>query len=120
MEMLKNFMIRHQPRAVAIAAESRESTSVMEDVSHAITELEQEQSMSSIYVELVDAEVARVYQDSPRARAEFPDYPLLLRHAISVARRLQDPLEEFVNLCESEDELLCLRFHSLQVCSNNF
>jgi len=114
MELLKNFILRHQPRAVAISAETRESTSVMEDISRAITELEQEQSMSTIYVELVDAEVARLYQDSPRGRAEFPDYPPLLRHAISIARRLQDPLEEFANLCETEDELLCLRFHQLQ------
>jgi len=115
MERLKNFIIKHQPRVVAISADAREATNVMEDVSRVIQELEQEQSMAQIYVELVDAEIARIYQDSPRAQNEFPEYPLLLRHAISVARRLQDPLEEITNLCESEEELLCLRFHPLQV-----
>lgn len=115
MEKLKSFIIKHQPRVVAVAAESRESTTVVEDITRALQELEQEQSMSQIYVELVDGEAARIYQDSPRAVNDFPEYPSLLRHAISIARRLQDPLEEFTNLLsESEEELLCLRFHPLQ------
>ena len=46
---------------------------------------------------------------------EFREYPTALRQAVSVGRRLQDPLAEFAGLCVEEDELLCLKFHPLQV-----
>ena len=46
---------------------------------------------------------------------EFLEYPSLLRHAVSLGRRIQDPLSEFAALCVEEDELLCLRLHPLQV-----
>ncbi|XP_057294879.1 transcription elongation factor SPT6-like [Hydractinia symbiolongicarpus] len=114
MERLKEFIQKHQPQVIAIAAECRDASNVMEDVSRAVQELQQEQQMSHINVELVDAEVARIYQDSPRAQTEFPEYADVLRHAISLGRRIQEPLLEFSNLCDSEDELLCLRFHPMQ------
>lgn len=117
MEKLKAFIEKHQPHVVAVAAESRESTTVVEDITRVLQELEQEQQRSQVYVELVDAEVARIYQESPRALHEFPQYPSLLRHAISIGRRIQDPLLEFASLCDAEDELLCLRFNPLQVKS---
>lgn len=115
MERLKAFITKHQPHVVAVSAESREGVSVAEDISRAIQELEQEEQRAHVYVELVDAEVARIYQDSPRAQHEFPDYPSLLRQAVSIGRRIQDPLVEFASLCDQEDELLCLRFSPLQV-----
>ena len=46
---------------------------------------------------------------------EFREYPALLRHAVSLGRRIQDPLTEFAALCVEEDELLCLRLHPYQV-----
>ena len=108
--------MKHQPHVVAVAAESRESVSVVEDITFVLQELEQEEHRSSqVYVELVDGEVARIYQDSPRSQTDFPEYPPVLRHAISIGRRIQDPLVEFARLCEVEDELLCIRFSSLQV-----
>ena len=41
---------------------------------------------------------ASVYSASDVARAEFPDLDLTVRGAISIARRLQDPLAELVKL----------------------
>ena len=41
---------------------------------------------------------ASVYSASPLAVEEFPDYDLTLRSAISIARRLQDPLAELVKI----------------------
>jgi hypothetical protein len=34
-----------------------------------------------------------------------------------LARRMQDPLIEFSQLCTSDEEILCLRYHTLQVSS---
>lgn len=67
-----------------------------------------------VAVEIVDNELAKVYMNSKRAQTDFVDYPLLLRQAISLARRLQDPLPEFCQMCTADDEILCLSYHPLQ------
>ncbi len=41
---------------------------------------------------------ASVYSASALAKEEFPDYDLSLRSAVSIARRLQDPLAELVKI----------------------
>ena len=41
---------------------------------------------------------ASVYSASPLAVEEFPDFDLTLRSAISIARRLQDPLAELIKI----------------------
>lgn len=41
---------------------------------------------------------ASVYSASPLAKEEFPDFDLSLRSAVSIARRLQDPLAELVKI----------------------
>ena len=41
---------------------------------------------------------ASVYSASPLAAQEFPDYDVSLRSAVSIARRLQDPLAELVKI----------------------
>ena len=41
---------------------------------------------------------ASVYSASPLAAEEFPDYDLNVRSAISIARRLQDPLAELIKI----------------------
>ena len=43
------------------------------------------------------------------------EYPELLRQAVSLARRLQDPLVEFAQLCNSENDILALHYHPMQV-----
>ncbi len=41
---------------------------------------------------------ASVYSASPLAAEEFPDYDVNLRSAVSIARRLQDPMAELVKI----------------------
>ena len=47
---------------------------------------------------LVSEAGASVYSASPLAREEFPDLDVTVRGAISIARRLQDPLAELVKI----------------------
>jgi len=47
---------------------------------------------------LVNEAGASVYSASPLARQEFPDLDVSLRGAVSIARRLQDPLAELVKI----------------------
>ena len=60
----------------------------------ALKELKEE----SIPIVMVNESGASVYSASEVAREEFPDLDLTVRGAISIARRLQDPLSELVKI----------------------
>jgi uncharacterized protein len=47
---------------------------------------------------IVNEAGASVYSASPLARAELPDYDVSIRGAVSIARRVQDPLAELVKI----------------------
>ncbi len=53
---------------------------------------------SSILVTLVNESGASIYSASEVARREFPDHDITVRGAVSIGRRLQDPLAELVKL----------------------
>ncbi len=53
---------------------------------------------AGIKVYTVNEDGASVYSASDIARAEFPDYDLTVRGAVSIGRRLMDPLSELVKI----------------------
>lgn len=53
---------------------------------------------SSTIVVMVNENGASIYSASPVAREEFPDYDITVRGAISIGRRLMDPLAELVKI----------------------
>jgi uncharacterized protein len=55
-------------------------------------------SINDIHVVLVNESGASVYSSSAIAREEFPDLDLTIRGAISIGRRLMDPLSELVKI----------------------
>ena len=57
-----------------------------------------ELGLSRVPVVMVSEAGASVYSASEVAREEFPDLDLTIRGAISIARRLQDPLAELVKV----------------------
>ena len=62
-----------------------------------------------------DQSVAYKYALSSRGPVEFPRYSPLRLQAVSLARRLQDPLREMAGLCSGDSQdLLSLSLHPLQ------
>ncbi|MCK5127349.1 MAG: RNA-binding transcriptional accessory protein [candidate division Zixibacteria bacterium] len=51
-----------------------------------------------ILIEMVNESGASVYSASAVAREEFPDYDITVRGAVSIGRRLMDPLAELVKI----------------------
>jgi len=51
-----------------------------------------------VTVVMVNESGASVYSASPVAREEFPDYDVTVRGAVSIGRRLMDPLSELVKI----------------------
>ncbi|KYN20637.1 Transcription elongation factor SPT6 [Trachymyrmex cornetzi] len=112
---LKNFIATKKPHVIVVAGESREAMMIAADIKECITHLSEEEQFPNIQVEICDNELAKIYANSNKGNSEFRDYPELLRQAISLARRMQDPLVEFSQLCTADEEILCLRsYHNLQ------
>lgn len=88
-EVLKNVKI--EGIAVGNGTAGRETEEFIRKV---LKEIERE----DIPVVLVNESGASIYSASDVARQEFPDLDLTVRGAISIARRLQDPLAELVKI----------------------
>ncbi|MDR1363705.1 MAG: RNA-binding transcriptional accessory protein [Spirochaetaceae bacterium] len=67
------------------------------EVQEIVTQLISENNLDVLYT-VVDEDGASVYSASDIAREEFPDLDLTIRGAISIGRRLQDPLAELVKI----------------------
>src|ERR1700691_1753575 len=90
---LKAFIEKYNVRAIAIGngTASRETDAFVRDFL-------KKESLSSLFCVMVNESGASIYSASEIARQEFPDLDLTVRGAISIARRLQDPLAELVKL----------------------
>ena len=84
---------QHSIRAIAIGngTASRETDAFVRDFLR-------EKNIQDIFSVTVNESGASVYSASEIARQEFPDLDLTVRGAISIARRLQDPLSELVKV----------------------
>ncbi len=89
---MRSMMIRHNVTAVAIGngTASREAEAVTAEI---IKNLPYE----AAYMVVSEAG-ASVYSASKLAAEEFPEYDVSLRSAVSIARRMQDPLAELVKI----------------------
>lgn len=90
---LESLLQRHTVRAIAIGngTASRETDAFVRDFLR-------DKGLADIFSVTVNESGASVYSASEIARQEFPDLDLTVRGAISIARRLQDPLAELVKI----------------------
>ena len=91
-KILKNLIAKHKVNMIAIGngTASRESEKFVSDMIKEISE--------TIYYTIVSEAGASVYSASKLATEEYPDINVSIRGAISIARRLQDPLAELVKI----------------------
>ena len=90
---LEALLRQHNVRAIAIGngTASRETDTF-------VREFLREKGIGEVFSVTVSEAGASVYSASEVARQEFPDLDLTVRGAISIARRLQDPLSELVKV----------------------
>jgi protein Tex len=92
-DTLAALIAKHNVRAIAIGngTASRETDAF-------VREFLRERRLNNLFSVTVSESGASVYSASDIARQEFPDLDLTVRGAISIARRLQDPLSELVKV----------------------
>ena len=91
--ILKQVMAKYNVKAVAIGngTASRETDAFVRDFFR-------QEGLADAFSVTVNESGASIYSASDIARQEFPDLDLTVRGAISIARRLQDPLAELVKI----------------------
>lgn len=91
-KILKAMISKHKVNMIAIGngTASRESEKFVSDMIKEIQE--------TVYYTIVSEAGASVYSASKLATEEYPDINVSIRGAISIARRLQDPLAELVKI----------------------
>ncbi|WNF38894.1 Tex family protein [Bacillaceae bacterium IKA-2] len=91
-KIIKELISKHNIEVIAIGngTASRETEQFIADVIKEVTK--------DVYYLIVNEAGASVYSASPLGREEFPDLQVEERSAISIARRLQDPLAELVKI----------------------
>ena len=94
LQMLKDYQI--EAIAIGNGTASRETKEFMEEV---ITTLPtSHSSLPTPQIFVVSEDGASVYSASKTAREEFPDEDVTVRGAVSIGRRLMDPLAELVKI----------------------
>ena len=90
---LESLIRKHNVRVIAVGngTASRETDAFVRDFLR-------DQKLEGVFWVTVSEAGASVYSASEIARQEFPDLDLTVRGAISIARRLQDPLSELVKV----------------------
>ena len=89
-QMLKDYQI--EAIAIGNGTASRETRSFIEECLSELTE------PKKVTVFVVSEDGASVYSASKVAREEFPDEDVTVRGAVSIGRRLMDPLAELVKI----------------------
>ncbi len=89
--VIRNFIKRYDITAIALGngTASRENAIFLKDII---------KDDKNIIFSVVNEAGASIYSASDEARREFPDLDLTVRGAISIARRLADPLSELVKI----------------------
>ena len=90
--ILKNLISKHSVNLISIGngTASKETEMLVSDLLKEIPE--------KVYYMVVSEAGASVYSASKLATEEFPEFDVSLRSAVSIARRLQDPLAELVKI----------------------
>jgi uncharacterized protein len=90
--LLKDLVLRHGVEHIAIGngTASRETEQMTVELIHALG--------GGVSYMIVNEAGASVYSASKLAAEEFPQFDVNLRSAVSIARRLQDPLAELVKI----------------------
>jgi uncharacterized protein len=89
-ETIKDLVYKHHIKAIAIGngTASRETQSMVEEI----------RFDDKVDIYMVNESGASIYSASDIAREEFPDKDVTVRGAISIGRRLMDPLAELVKI----------------------
>ena len=91
--VLKGLITHYRVQAIALGAGTN-----TREVENLLRQVLAEEGLTNVFIASVNDAGLAIYSASRQAREEFPDKSASARCAVSLARRLQDPLAEMVKL----------------------
>ncbi|CAO3647097.1 unnamed protein product [Mucor fragilis] len=111
---MSDFIKSKKANVLGVAGYNAETRRVIKHMQTMLSEINQSHEhngISRMDMVVVDDEASRLYKNSRRAQEEFNEHSETMRYCISLARRLQSPVLEYVGLGR---DLLAIHHHDLQ------
>lgn len=111
---MSDFIKSKKANVLGVAGYNADTRRVIKHMQTMLSEINQSNEhngISRMDMVVVDDEASRLYKNSRRAQEEFADHSETMRYCISLARRLQSPVLEYVGLGR---DLLAIHHHDLQ------
>ena len=121
-EEFDKFMTKHKPDVVVISANCLEAKRIKQMIAeYKDTELtmrkEAGEDIRLQWITYGDNIVPQLFSKTTKAEKEFKDFPTLIKEAISLARMIQNPMAEVLNLWThklEDNAIFYIPFHPLQ------
>ncbi|KAG2212645.1 hypothetical protein INT47_000622 [Mucor saturninus] len=111
---MADFIKSKKANVLGVAGYNADTRRVIKHMQTMLSEINQSNEhngISRMDMVVVDDEASRLYKNSRRAQEEFAEHSETMRYCISLARRLQSPVLEYVGLGR---DLLAIHHHDLQ------
>eukprot|EP01122_Echinamoeba_exundans_P013454 TRINITY_DN5882_c0_g1_i2.p1 TRINITY_DN5882_c0_g1~~TRINITY_DN5882_c0_g1_i2.p1 ORF type:complete len:1292 (+),score=233.67 TRINITY_DN5882_c0_g1_i2:811-4686(+) len=120
-QLAVDFILQHAPSVIAIGADSMRAGDVLQSIIKILDKIKTDclatdtvNPCKDTRPTFADASAARIFENSSRSAELHKELSPLLRKAVSIGRRLLDPLLELAGLWGPNEELLHLPLHPLQ------
>lgn len=118
---LEGFIKKHMPNVIVVAPKNIRSQSLKIELNNIREQIYEASGVEKPFVMWGNLKIARIFAKSEVSQRYLKDYPELVKEAVSMARYIQNPLSETLNLWDDDLEknlLLYLSFHPLQPMVN--
>lgn len=125
-EEFDKFIMKHKPDVIAISANCLEAKRVKQMIvdykdSELATRHKNGEKINIPWITYGDNIVPQLFAKTAKSEKEFRDYPLIIKEAISLARLMQNPMVEVLNLWTyklEENPVFYIPFHPMQSSIN--
>ena len=116
MKKLEEMIISKKPNVIVVSAENKDALVIVDELKIMLQKMiESNEQLGEISVELVDNEMAKLFESSKVSEQEFGvNVSGMVRHAVGLARCIQDPMLAYSQLFNHERDVLALKLHPMQ------
>lgn len=111
LERLGDFLVNSRPDVVVMAASTVAAMRLFQDVKDAVDKVRKSHTfLEHLEIHWILDDTATVWKNSAQAKAEFREYPEILRFCIGLARKAQDPVMAYASLFNTDQDIAKVSF----------
>ena len=115
LNIIAQLILKRRPHIIVVAAENLEAERLVNEVKSVIRNMADAGDIpQTIPVDVYRNDIAKVYSLSKTAKNDFPDYGIIQKQAVSLARMVADPLVEVSRMFNFDKDILSIHWHPSQ------